>query len=57
MRRYVYMFFSGSVLSTPRALIVGPCITVLLKLDGPTTSDDRGGKQISQTLMNGKSAY
>ena len=57
MQRYVYMFFSGSVLGTPRALIVGPCITVLLKLDGPTTSDDRGGKQISQTLMNGKSAY
>ena len=37
--------------------LTGSCITVLLKLDGPTTSDDRGGKQISQTLMNGKSAY
>ena len=37
--------------------LIGSCITVLLKLNGPTTSDERGGKQISQTLMNGKGVY
>ena len=37
--------------------LIGSCITVLLKLNGPTTSDERGGKQISQMLMNGKGVY
>ena len=37
--------------------LTSSCITVILKLDGQTTSDDRGGKQSSQTLMSGERVY